>query len=175
LKSTARSYLLTTALATLALLTSLGSRNATAQLYNPQDGEPPPGVHQRFTDTEWTLKPTPDGVRLRGTARLDCFTDFKDEMIVMLEGGKPKEVYSLWVVRKDGDLVERAQLFTAWDGPRAKEGKIEFQGDGKSFYRGVFTQCPLGVWKTLEVRYHPDGKFTSLNNSVVVLTAKMKG
>ena len=152
-----------------------GSLPCHSQAYDPKNGEPPPGAHVRFTDTEWKLVPTADAQGAHGTATLECFKDLKDELIIRLEGVDRKATYSVWVTRKEGDIVERAQLFKAWDGDRAKDGKVDILDDSRAYFRGCFNECALGLWRNVEIRRHADGKVGDVTSSVVVLRARMRG
>lgn len=162
-------------IALLALAAALAvMRPAAAQLYDPKNGEPPPGQHQHFTSAVWTVKPTPDGGKIEGTVTLDCYLDQKDELILRLKGLQHGQTYSVWLLRKEGDSVERSGVPQAWEGPKAKEFRFKAMPNGVGFFRGCLTACPLGFWKSVEVRYHPDGNGADLQTSVVVIKQKLR-
>ena len=148
---------------------------ARAQWYDPQSGEPPPGTHQHFTSNEWNVVPTTDGTGINGTASLECYSDELDELILRLRGLVHGGVYTVWLLRTEGEnSVERAGVAVAWDGPKAKKFSFLAEDDGHVYYRGCLSQCPLGRWKHLEVRYHPNGNVGDLQFSVPVVHMKLR-
>ncbi|MBM3466215.1 MAG: hypothetical protein FJX76_29360 [Armatimonadetes bacterium] len=146
---------------------------SAAQWYNPKDGEPPPAQHQHFTDNVWQVNVTPDGEKIKGTVTLACYKENRDEVIFRLTGTGNERMYTFWLLRKDGESFERAKMFRAWDGDRKTHFYTKSEHDGKLHYRGCLTACPLGFWKWVEVRYHPDGNPNDLQTSVVVIKNKL--
>lgn len=158
----------------LTLLFLLRATAVDAQLYDPRNGEPPPGHHQHFTQNTWEIKPTPDGEGITGTATLDCYQNDMDVLLLNLKGLQKEKVYSVWLTRKTSGVEERAKVVLAWEGKKTEIFTFTSEHDGTGFYRGCLKTCPLGHWRNVEVRLHPNGNANDLQTSVTVLTAKLK-
>jgi hypothetical protein len=147
-----------------------------AQAYDPNTGDPPPGQHTQVTYNKWKLQATPDGGKLQGTVRLDCYSDEYDQVFLKVKGLQPHAKYTVWLVNTEkGEAIERAGVARHWTGDEASEFFFVSEEDGQGFYNGWLTRCPLGKWKYLEVRYHPNGNVKDLDRSVVVAHARMLG
>lgn len=162
-------------LASLFLMAAL-LKGAGAQTYDPHTGDPPPGQHVLFTDNQWNVVPTPDGKGIKGTIRLDCYTDEYDTVFVNVKGMVPGGKYTCWMVNQEGGGpdAERAGVSRHWDGDDATKYDFRAEKDGRGYYHGWLSRCPLGRWKYIEVRYHPDGNEKNLEGSVPVLHARCK-
>lgn len=148
---------------------------AVAQVYDPQTGDPPPGSHVLDTYNEWSVAPTADGKGINGTVRLDCYHDEYDEVFVRVKGLVPRAKYTVWMVNQhEGEAAERAGVARHWDGPMASEYYFQAERDGRGFYRGWLQHCPLGTWKWLEIRRHPNGNVADLETSVTVVRVRIK-
>lgn len=157
------------------MFAALSLTTASAQVYDPKTGDPPSAQHIHFTTNEWTVTATPDGGDLSGDCRLDCYTDEYDQVFLRLKGLKSTGTYTVWMVNRDKDGgEERAGVAKHWNGDDANRFDFTAEASGKGFYNGWLARCPLGRWKTLEVRYHPNGNVKDMESSVVVLRVRVK-
>lgn len=162
-------------LATLSLVLLMAGP-VPAEEYDPATGGPPPGSHQHFNRSQWELVPTADGAGITGKAVLDCYVDDLDELHISGKGFKSTGVYTVWLTKRDGpDVVTRAYVASGWEGKKADEYSFEARVDGQANYHGCIRTCPLGKWKSIEIRYHPRGNAKDLRTSVPVVRIPLKG
>lgn len=147
-----------------------------AQAYDPATGGPPPGSHQHFNRCTWDMVPTAEGAGISGKMILDCYQDELDELHISGKGFKTTGVYTVWLTRRDGpDVITRAFVANGWQGKAAESYSFEARSDGLGNYHGYIRSCPLGKWKTVEIRYHPGGNVADLRTSVPVIRTPIKG
>ena len=165
------------AVVAVALLLAHGRPTGVlAQAYDPATGGPPPGAHLHYTRSTWDLVPTLDGAGITGKVVLDCYHDDMDEVQIYGKGFKTTGIYTVWLIRRDGpDVVTRAYVGNGWTGKASEIYSFEARSDGLGNYHGCMRACPLGKWKSLEIRYHPGGKVTDLRTSVPVARVPLKG
>jgi hypothetical protein len=156
----------------LGLIFALSVSAVQAQWYDPKNGEPPPGQHLHFNREVWEVSST-EMPEVAGDIVLDCFSDLKDELMIRLKRLPPEKTFSVWLTRKQGDVVERAKVMKAWEGTNATKFTFKSEDNGNGFFRGCLTACPLGKWKFVEVRYHTDGNGDDLQTSVVLFRKKL--
>ena len=145
------------------------------QVYDPHTGDPPSHSHVQFTTNDWQVEATPDGGKLSGTCRLDCYVDEYDQVYLKLRGLKGQGLYTVWMVKRDkGESEERAGVSRHWNGDDASRFDFTAEPSGSGYYNGWTQKCPLGRWKFLEVRYHPNGNMKDLDSSVVALRVRLR-
>lgn len=131
------------------------------------NAKPPQEHHESIADSVWKLEPPEEGSKARGTVRLECYSDDKDAFRMDVQGLDPKKVYTVWFVSSLKDGADRAGI--------GKEPfKFKSTGGGKALYQAPLSTCPLISWKWVEIREHPDGDPTHIEQSVRVLKARMQ-
>jgi hypothetical protein len=149
---------------------------AQGQAYNPQNGGPPPGSHQHYTTNKWDVVPLDKDSPVKGICILDCYTDELDEVHLELRGVRPNGVYSVWLTRRESpEVIARASVGIAWEGKAAADATFVGRPNGTANFHGCLHNCPLGTWKTLEIRYHPDKNGKNVETSVLIVKIPLKG
>lgn len=152
----------------------MSSSGGWTQVYDPHTGDPPSGSHVQFTSNEWKFVPTPDGKDVKGECRIDCYTDEYDQVFLTLKGLQKLSMYTVWMVNSDKGETERAGVSQHWNGDEANMFFFKSDQNGRGFYNGWLSKCPLGKWKYLEVRYHPNGNEKDIDRSVAIVRVRIK-
>lgn len=132
----------------------------------PYNAKPPQEHHDGITASEWTFQTEGDQGSARGKVRVSCYSDDKDSFRMDLSGMKTRSVYTVWFTTSSRAGAERAGI-----------GNPPFSfktgGGGNVLYQAPLSSCPLGKYKWVEVRLHPDGDASNVEGSVRVLKARM--
>lgn len=163
-------------LACVFLFATLFGLAHAQKVYDPQGGGPPPGAHLHFTNTKWQIaSSSPQGNPITGECVLDCYDDEQDEVTITLKGLQKDGIYTVWVVRKDGDGWARARVAVQWEGKHENDNFFEVTNPNRLVYHGWLHACPLGKYQKLEIRYHPDKNAQNVDASVPVVKISLKG
>lgn len=134
---------------------------------NPANAREPKEHHDVVNTSVWTFQPEDESdTKLKGTARVTCFSDDKDQFRLDVNGLKPKSVYTVWFVSSLRKGSERAGIGN-------EPYSFKTGGGGSKIYQAPLTTCPLIKFKWVEIRIHPDGDPKNVESSFRVLKARM--
>lgn len=124
-------------------------------------------VHHDFVNTNaWEIHGDAASSSITGKLVVSCFTDDLDEFKMSLKGLKPNAVYTVWLATSLKETAGRA-------GVGAPPFKIKTGGGDSVSYQVPLHTCPLTEYRWLEIRYHPDGDPTHLDNSERVVKLRL--
>lgn len=129
-------------------------------------GDPMKPKHNFLNTSTWEVASEPGGRPVRGKLTVTCYADDKDEIKLSMSGLAPNAVHTVWLATSLKETAVRGGVGTA-------PYQYKSTGGGNLGLVCLLEKCPLTEWKWLEVRMHPDGDPTHIQESVRVARVRL--